>query len=1006
MNAHGAAPQNQTIRGGLTRALTLAVLALLCAGLTADPPTGVLQWHNGDALSGQLLGSDGKTIRWRAELFATPFELDLAALSNIQFPALEVPADKDTPFRIVTTNNDVFLGRWVGTEDQQFVIASPRHGQLVLDAHQVMGLQRHDRQAAGSVGLGLLSDWRTLHRGRQISEWSRGVDGRITSKVTGAELYRDLRLTSVSEIEVEFAWQGKPGFMISFAGPEAARLPKEVVKLETWENDLVLQTLGANGDFEVIMTIPENIQTLALRLQWNPNTGELAVSSSTGQLLGRMKGEPVPGTQLSGLYIQNKGAALDVIKLRATGWDGVEKNLPKDAVAIRLADASIAIGKIVGLDAAQQTLKLELVTGQVRPLALQDIDSVDLGHHADLNRRPAPVRVTFLDGTQISGELASMSEQTVTVQTSYSRSPVQATLDGVYTIRFAPPPEEAPKSSAALDVLHLPETRMRGTLVAISEQDKTLGWRPLGSRNASPLPTHGMVRVTRASTAVQEQEPDKRFADRIYLRNGDAVPCNIRQIDEQQIRVDVPLTENSLIDRTMAVAVAFGALHSAHSNSFEDPQWVLGADTGQQESKVKLNSETELEVSDTAVFGYDNIRDADDISFDVQWNMSVPAIVRVCLYADGPQVTGQSSCIMLYRTSGTQVMIQAVGGAGAMGAQIRGVTPVQTRNGSSSFRFRLRSDRVVLYESDKELLFVPIQRVEQQGRSLSISVQRLQINNVRLAAGDGQQSTAMVTIRNPVIRKAAGDVEEIGVAPELLQRVLTIPRFRKQSPPTEVLVGRNNDLLRGRLISLDDQRAVFVSRLEELVIPRDRLVGVIWPQTAEGLEETAKADAELARFLFTDGSVLRMTAEQLVGDAVVGQHPALGRLAVPLPSTREIAIGGSADDTQRNQFGNWVLRDALEPQVCASGRAGIRRQRKWRRFAVAGSTGAEVHGDHGRWFSVPLGRLPGQGRDSGLLGHLVWPLCEGHAADDQHGQGLRPGRGAGGGQPAGGGRYD
>lgn len=882
----------------------------------AEPTRGVLHWHNGDQLPGVLQSADAETLFWQSELFENALQLELGVLDAIQYPTPDGAIKADLPFRVVTISNDVVLGDVVGIGDQFVEVVSPRHGRLQLKRSKLIGLQRHNRQAAGSVGLGLLHDWTTLHRGRRISEWSRGLDGRIETKVTGAELYRDLHLTSVSEIEVELQWIGKPGFMISFAGPDDVSLSKQVVKLETWENDLVLQTLGANGDFEVIMTIPPEKQSLEMRLQWNPGSGELSVYSATGQLLGKMKGEPLPAIQLSGLYIQNKGAQLDLVRLRANGWEGAGDELPEGAVRARLDDASTVTGRIIGFDRDTEQLQITSLAGQRQDIAVDRIDNLDLGNKPVPQQAAAPARITFLDGTQISGSLQSVEDGAVALKTAYSAQPVSADLNGVFAIRFAPPVEEREPRDA--DVIHFEQGRLRGELTAVSDQNHALGWRPVGGRNAGQLPKDQPLRISRAETSAEGVAKENKFLDRIFLRNGDAVPCNIHGIDETHLHVDVPLTDNSRIDRKMAVAIEFGSFSGAISQSFEDPQWVIGRGN----DKAVTRAANEMAIRDTATIGYDNIRDADEISFQIKWNLMIPAYVRLALFTDGPQDTGNAPTIMFYRTSGNQIMVQAlqVVGLGGMG-QVRGVTPIETRDGISSFKLQLRRNHVTLFERDKELLQIPIDRNKLNGFSMSMSVQRLNMNNVRIA-NNNEDKPLLVAIQNPSIRRTGGDVLNVLVDESELERLLTIPRFRKQSPPTEVLVGQNGDLLRGRLVSLDDRQVTFVSRLEEITVPRERLSGIIWPQTEEAMKETERSDADLARILFADGSIVRMTADQLIDDAIVGQHPALGPIAVPVPLTREISMGGLVDTTHKNPFAAWMLRPAEEPQFAQTDQAG------------------------------------------------------------------------------------
>ncbi len=374
-----------------------------------EPRPATLLWKNGDQLPGDLLRADAKTILWQSTLFPAPFTLSIDRLDKIQYVEPSTPSPSTMPFRILTVGNDVLYGDLLELTQRHVVLKSERHGTAHFDRTQIVALQRTDRSSAGAVGLGVLNEYSTLHRGRSVAEWTRDGGGRIVTKITGAELYRDLHLTSLSDIELSLSWEGKPGFVISFSGPDAVRLSRQVVKLETWDNDLVLQTLGANGDFEVIHSIPANAQSIDLRLQWNPAVGELRVYSLTGQLLGKMQGKDEAGELLSGLYVQNKGLTLTLTRLRAVGGRvASEGDVPPGAGLVRLDDESSAAGSIDSFDAATRLLQMTLASGKSTSIALDRIDSIDLRnrtarhagshrHQDQLCRRHPPQRHARID---------------------------------------------------------------------------------------------------------------------------------------------------------------------------------------------------------------------------------------------------------------------------------------------------------------------------------------------------------------------------------------------------------------------------------------------------------------------------------------------------------------------------------------------------------------------------------------------------------------------------------
>lgn len=77
-------------------------------------------------------------------------------------------------------------------------------------------------------------------------------------------------------------------------------------------------------------------------------------------------------------------------------------------------------------------------------------------------------------------------------------------------------------------------------------------------------------------------------------------------------------------------------------------------------------------------------------------------------------------------------------------------------------------------------------------------------------------------------------------------RLLTLPRMQKDSPPTHLIRSRDGDYLRGRLIGMNENRLQVEVRLEMKEIPRERVARIIWLH-AEDLEKTEAGDAPLRK---------------------------------------------------------------------------------------------------------------------------------------------------------------
>ncbi len=98
-------------------------------------------------------------------------------------------------------------------------------------------------------------------------------------------------------------------------------------------------------------------------------------------------------------------------------------------------------------------------------------------------------------------------------------------------------------------------------------------------------------------------------------------------------------------------------------------------------------------------------------------------------------------------------------------------------------------------------------------------------------------------------------------------RLLTVPRRYRERPPTHMLLSINKDILRCRLLSMDEKHVNVEIRLDTHRIPRDRIAAIVWLDPVQAPEEAA-ADAQVD----TDPETERTPSDQsqknvLTGDA-------------------------------------------------------------------------------------------------------------------------------------------
>lgn len=153
------------------------------------------------------------------------------------------------------------------------------------------------------------------------------------------------------------------------------------------------------------------------------------------------------------------------------------------------------------------------------------------------------------------------------------------------------------------------------------------------------------------------------------------------------------------------------------------------------------------------------------------------------------------------------------------------------------------------------------------------------------------------------------------------ERLLTVPRVNKKNPPTHLLIARNGDLLRCRLVRMSEDVVTVETRLETIEIERSLLSQIIW---LDNLSEQSDPETEspevTVRAKLANGNQLSMVPQQVTDKMIIGSHPHLGKTEVSLDETDVLIFGSfvSLADAGR-PFQQWQLRDAPEPMIAGGG---------------------------------------------------------------------------------------
>jgi thiol-disulfide isomerase/thioredoxin len=158
------------------------------------------------------------------------------------------------------------------------------------------------------------------------------------------------------------------------------------------------------------------------------------------------------------------------------------------------------------------------------------------------------------------------------------------------------------------------------------------------------------------------------------------------------------------------------------------------------------------------------------------------------------------------------------------------------------------------------------------------------------------------------------------IAKSKKERLLTLPRMQRDSPPTQLLRSLDGDYLRGRVVSMDDKEIHVEVRLETRVIPRNQVARLIWLHADEmegatpALSPSDSNTGTRVQSLPADGNRLTFFAEQLDGLMLTGKSPLLGVCRIDLLQVDQLVLGPAIEQTASSlAFHQWKLRNAPDP---------------------------------------------------------------------------------------------
>jgi thiol-disulfide isomerase/thioredoxin len=926
-----------------------------------------LQWQTGDRLAGQLVSADAQTLTFNAPLFTQPLHLRQEALSSITFPTVPEESTANTDvFRVLLRNGDMFYGSLASLTDDTLTLESARTGQTQIQRSEVRMLQRLQLSNGvvfnGPLGLrgwqGAMrrssDEERQLQQMRQIrmqnvadqnqqdaarqdanagtDRWTANPDGAISTSRQDAGLFLPLVLPQKIQIEVQLSFRNRPDFLMSLG-----RDGRRGLRLESWSDSLVL----AHAErFTPLMTLDGKEQTLHLQWFVDIPSRKASVHLASGEKLGELvleeqtAGNPGGFDESSqtpeileasqqgrfGLLFRNGSSSLTIRRLRISEWNG---QAPQE---------------ITGSGTRVETLNGEVLFGDLRPHSTQaDLLTVQAGEKSrDLNLRelgaiifpseqqtttPGKIQLSWPDGAAISGSLISVRDGQAELQTSWATTPVLCRIDALSAMTF--PRSEAPAPATDDRLLHAHGV-LQGQVSFDGPATTPLRWLATGASQSVAFQPGSNARILRGTTVVHFSEtPDllKGYPDVLYLTSNDVLPCRIDTWDEQGVRFTSPLASVTTLPATSLRAVELGVVDRIHQRDFSSPEW--------QGRVARSEDKKSLRFRGNVSYVHPSILTGDTVRFQMQWPPQCYGHMMISLYGgSGRSESTATPVVFSIMENSLQVHDQ----------------PISPRQQQGFFGFNMQNQKDVVRVPQRK---ATVQLIIRDGKVL-VSVNDQEVRSIRLNAAGAQKrsvgfhsnvSAAGQTVVDGRVQEGAGievsgfEIDNLAggsirqfIEEEVRQTTLTIPRFRRNNPPTHALIATNGDVLRGNLLSLTAEDVQFESRLEPLRISRSRLAAIVRleaPQPASTTETTDDGDGFITgpdepsalpvQLTLADGYRITATPAGLDSDFLTCSSAELGQLRLPPATIREIRIGNPEDTPVAIAFQKWIAQPAKEP---------------------------------------------------------------------------------------------
>ena len=878
----------------------------------------LIAWHNGNVLPGKLTQGTDSKLSWDSDLFHGELQIDFAAIDNVRFPRDEAKQSTNEKYLVHTKSGNKLFGNVTRIENDILVLDSKRHGELPINLNSVSRIVDLENAGYVFVGMSDLEVWTSLKNKKD--RWSVTDSGTLFSKQKMIDLQLETEMPDAVQIELVIRWDKHLDFELGLGAPTSKEMIARMPRLETWTDALVL---NKEDDFDIVYdSFDLNSKRMELQIQWNRKTNLVIIRNERGEELCRSE---VPGDINGindGIYLANRHGDLQVETLQisktAAGYD-------PSKIGVQSTDNQAAYGKLVGFDG--KTWIVQPDSGEAsekKSVPADKFRSAILDLSRETKSSSNNVLVRYQDGSNLTGKLVSIADNTLNLETDYSSQPVASNLEGASLVRFLSDPETVDQLKLAGKHRLLTEYgELLGQVYAGTGKAKdVIRWQPVGCQSGLPLTnadTKIMLTEDSKDSKVNVDSDGQQWPDAIYFKNKDTIPCRIVSIDDQGVEFE-SFAEKGRVAHSLVKAIDFSQAELGGLVSFQNAGWVFTQDaqeTRQEQEEdgpnrqdtptaIEITGPNSLVVRGEERFGHQSLAAIGSLKFTLEWKAGSYSEVEVREFLRSPlDPTGGLGAKIALRDK--TVMVSALNRTRRVQS-----SRATAEDNKAEIEFLFDGQKLIVNVNGNLTGSFPIDPKVIKGSAISLKV----------------NGFAGVTVKDVLTETYASEATPVFIQRDKLEHLMTIPRLQKKDPPTHILCGRNRDFLRGKLTGLDRNKVRFQSQRDDFVFERDLVSSLVWlhanptdENSGENQEEEKTKDLDpndsnqVVQVLMNGGKRLTVKAEKWSDDVFDGFSDTLGSCSVPIDEILEIRLGKFASEATDVAYAEWVARPATEPNI-------------------------------------------------------------------------------------------